>query len=160
MHSASAFEVSDTSFVVVWSLSHVRLFPTPWTATCQASLSFTLFPESAQAHVHWVSDAIWLSHPLSPPSHPALNLSQHQGLFHELSLCIRCPKYWCFDFSISPSNEYSWLISFRIDYFDLFAVQGTLRPFSSPTIWKNKFLGTHLSLWSNSHIHIWLLEKP
>ena len=85
MHSASALEVSDTSFVVVWSLSHVRLFPTPWTATCQPYLSFTIFPEFAQAYVHWVSDAIWLSHPLSSPSPPALNLSQCQGLFSWVS---------------------------------------------------------------------------
>ena len=159
MHSASAFEVSDTSFVVVWSLSHVRLFPTPMDCNMPDFPVLHYLPRVCSSSCP-LSQWCRLSHPLSPPSHPALNLSQHQGLFHELSLCIRCPKYWCFDFSISPSNEYSWLISFRIDYFDLFAVQGTLRPFSSPTIWKNKFLGTHLSLWSNSHIHTWLLEKP
>ena len=68
--------------------------------------------------------AIQPSHPLSSPS-PAFNLSQHQGLFQSV-LCIRWPKYWSFSFSISPSNEYSGLISFRIDWFDLLAVQGTL----------------------------------
>ena len=64
--------------------------------------------ELAQTHIHWVGDAIQPSHPLSPPS-PALNLPQHQGLFHELALWIRWPKYW--SFSISPSNEYSRLIT-------------------------------------------------
>ena len=78
----------------------------------------------AQTHVHWVGDAMQSSYPLSSPS-PALDLS-HIGIFSiELSLRIRWPKYW--DFSISPSNEYSWLVSFRIDWFDLFAVQGTLK---------------------------------
>ena len=70
-------------------------------------------PELAQTHVHWVSDAIQPSHPLSSPSPLALNLSQHQGLFpNESVLRIRWPKYWSFSFSISPSNEYSGLISF------------------------------------------------
>ena len=83
-------------------------------------------PELAQTHVHQVSDAIQPSHPLSSPSPFAFNLSQHQGLSKELALCIRWPKYWSFSFSISPSNEYSGLISFRIDWFDL-AVQETLK---------------------------------
>ena len=65
-------------------------------------------PEFAQIHVYWVSDAIQLSHSLLPPSPPAFNLSQHQGLFDESALRIRWPKYyWSFSFSISPSNEYS-----------------------------------------------------
>ena len=79
--------------------------------------------ELAQTHVHWVSDAIQPSHPLLPPSPLVFNLSQHQGFFYNESvLCIRWPKYWSFSFSISPSNEYSGLISFRIDWVDLFAV--------------------------------------
>ena len=77
----------------------------------------------AQTHDHWSSDAIQPSHPLSSPSPPAFNLSKHQGL-HELALHIRWPKYW--SFSISLSNEYSGLISFRIDWFDL-VVWGTLK---------------------------------
>jgi len=84
-------------------------------------------PELAQTHVHWVGDAIQPSHPLSSPTPPAFNLSQHQGLFYESALCIRWPQYWNFSFSISPSNEYSGLISFRIDWYDLLAVQGTLK---------------------------------
>ena len=83
-------------------------------------------PEFAQTHVHWVSDAIQPSHPLSSPSPPAPNPSQHQSLFQWVSSRIRWPKYWSFSFSISPSNEYSGLISFRIDWLDL-AVQGTLK---------------------------------
>ena len=86
-----------------------------------------LFPEFAQVHVHWVSDAIQQSFPLSPSSPPALNLSQHQSLFQWVALHIRWPKYWSFCFSISPSNEYSGLISSRIDWFDLLAVQGIRR---------------------------------
>ena len=83
--------------------------------------------EFTQTHVHWVSDANQPSHPLSPPS-PALNLSQHQGLFQWLSsLEIRWPRDWSFSFSISPSNKYSGLISFRMDWLDLLAVQGTLK---------------------------------
>ena len=81
-------------------------------------------PELAQTHVHWVSDAIQPFHILLAPSLPALNLFQHQGLFQ----CVGSwPKYWSFSFSISPSNEYLELISFRIDWFDLLAVQGTLK---------------------------------
>ena len=80
-------------------------------------------PEFAQTRVSWVSDAIQPSHPLSSPSLPTLNLSHHQGLCSEFALCII--KYW--SFSISPSNDYSGLISFTIDWLDLLAVQGALK---------------------------------
>ena len=83
--------------------------------------------ELAQTHVHWVGDAIQPSRPLSLPSCPAFNLSQHQGLFQWVSFCFRWPKYWSFSCSISPFNNYSGLISFTIDWFDLLAIQGTLR---------------------------------
>ena len=82
-------------------------------------------PEVAQTHVHRVSEVIQPSHPLLSPSPPAFNLSQHQGLFQWVSSYIMWPKYW--SFSISPSNEYSELISFRMDWFDLLAVEGTLK---------------------------------
>ena len=75
--------------------------------------------ELAQTHVRRVGDAIQPYHPLSSPSPSAFNLSQPQGLFSESVLRIRWPKYWGFSFNISPSNEYSGLISFRIDWFDL-----------------------------------------
>ena len=84
-------------------------------------------PEFTQTHVHQVSDAIQPSHTPLSPSPPAFNLSQHQGLFQWVSSSIRWPEYWSFSFSISPSNEYSGLISFRIDWLDLLAVQGTLK---------------------------------
>ena len=98
------------------------------------------FLELAQTHVHRVSDSIQPSHPLSSPSPPALNLSQHQGLFHESVLHIRWPKYWSFSFSISPSNEYSGLIPFRIDWFHLLAGQGTLQNFLQHHSSKASFL--------------------
>ena len=82
--------------------------------------------EPAPTHVHLVSKAIQPSHPLSSHYPPAFNLSQYQGLFSELVLHIRWPKYWSFSFNISPSNEYSGLISFRMDRLDLLAVKGTL----------------------------------
>ena len=85
-------------------------------------------PEFTQTHVHWVSDAIQPSHPLSSSSPPTFNLSHHQGLFKWVSSLHQVPKYWhfSFSFSISPSIEYLWLISFRMDRLDFFAVQGTL----------------------------------
>ena len=83
-------------------------------------------PELAQTHVHQVCDAIQPSRPLLSPS-PAFNLAQHQSLFQESVLCIRWPEYWSFSFSISPSNECSGLIFFRMDWLDILAVQGTLK---------------------------------
>ena len=97
------------------------LFPTLWTATSQASL----YSDFAQTHVHWVGDAIQtltLCHPLLflPSIFPSIKV-----FFNESALLIRRPKFW--SFTISPFNEYSGLISFRIDWFDLLAVQGTLK---------------------------------
>ena len=97
------------------------------------------FPELAQTHVHRVSDAIQPSHPLLSPS-PAPNPCQRQSLFNESILRIRWPKYWSFSFSISPSNEYSGLISFRIDWFDLLVVQRTLKSFLQHTSSKASIL--------------------
>ena len=84
-------------------------------------------PKLTQTHVHRVSDAIQPSHPLSSPSPPAPNPSQQQSLFNESTLHMTWPKYWSFSFSIIPSNEHPGLISFRMDWLDLLAVQGTLR---------------------------------
>ena len=84
-------------------------------------------PESTQTHVHWVGDALQPSHTPSSPSPPTLNLSQHQHLSNESALCIRWPKYWSCSFNISPSNEHPGLISFRMDWLDVLAVQGTLK---------------------------------
>ena len=82
-------------------------------------------PEFTRTHVHRVIDAIQPSHPLLSPSPPTLNLSQHQSLFQWVSSSHQVTKYW--SFSISPSNEYSGLISLRMDWLDLLAVQGTLK---------------------------------
>ena len=89
-------------------------------------------PEFTQTHVHWVGDAIQPSHPLSSPSPPAFNLSQHQVFSYESALHIRWPKYWSFSFSISPSNDYSGLVSFGMDWLDLLTVQKTLKSFPTP----------------------------
>ena len=83
--------------------------------------------EFTQTHVHWVGDAIQPSHPLLSPSPPVFNLSNITVFSNDSVLCIRWPKYWSFGFSISPSNEYSGLISFRMNWLDLLAVQGTLK---------------------------------
>ena len=117
------------AFVVVeQSLSCVQLFGAAWTAACQASLSFTI----SQSLLRFMAiESVMLSHLLSHPlllsSPSALNLSQQQVFSNELVLRIRWPKYLSFSFSNHPSNEYSVLISFRIDWFDLLAVQGTLK---------------------------------
>ena len=84
-------------------------------------------PEFTQTNVHWVNDVIQSSHPWSSPSPPAFNLSQHHGLFKWVSSSHQVAKYWSFSFNISLSDEYSGLISFRIDWLDLLAVQGTLK---------------------------------
>ena len=103
-------------------------------------------PEPTQTHVHRISDAIQPSHLLSSPS-PAFSLSQHQGLFQWVSSSIRWLKYWSFSFSISPSIEYSGLISFRIDWLDLFAVQGTLKSLPTPQF-KSSYSSVHSFLYS------------
>ena len=118
--------------IVVQSLSYVQFFATPWTATYQASLSFTL----SQSLLKLMSIELVLPSNYLIHCHPLLLLpSIIPGIrvfSSELALCIRWPKYWSFSFSFSPSNEYSGLISFRMDWFDLLAVQGTLKE-SSPT---------------------------
>ena len=92
---------------------------------------------------------------LLPPSiFPSIRIFSNES-----ALCIRWPKYWSFSFSISPSNEYSGLISFRIDWLDLLAVQGTLKSLLQHHSSKASIFSPQLSLWPNSHIHILLLEK-
>ena len=115
------------------------------------SLSICQLPELTQTHVHCVGDAIQPSHSLSSPSPPAFNPSQHQGLSNESVLPIRWSKYWSFSFSISLSNEYSGLISFRIDRLDLLAVQGTLKSLlqhhssKASILWCSAFFTVQLS---------------
>ena len=111
----------------VQSLSRVQLFATPWTAARQASLSITnswsllklMSIESVMPSNH--------RHPLHPRLLPPSIFASIRVFSSESALRIKWPKYWSFSFSISPSNEYSGLISFRIDWFDLLAVEGTLK---------------------------------
>ena len=114
--------------------SHVQLFATPWTATCQASLCIPnsqsllklMSIESVMPSNHLI-----LCHPLLLP--PSIILS-FRVFSNESVLCIRWPKYWSFSFSISPSNEYSRLISFRMDWLDLLESKGLSRVFSNSTV--------------------------
>ena len=114
-------------------------------------------PEFTQTHVHWVSDAIQPSHPLSSPSPPAPNPSQHQSFSSESTLCMRWPKSWSFSFSSIPSKEMPGLISFRMDWLDLLAVQGTLKSLlqhhtsKASILWRSAFFTVQLS---------WPQEKP
>ena len=115
------------SFSSVQSLSRVRLFATPWTVAHQASLSVTssrsllklMSTESVMPSKHLIPCRPLL---LLPSVFPSIRVFSN-----EFVLCIRCPKYWSFSFSISPSNEYSGLISFKMNWLDLPAVQGTLK---------------------------------
>ena len=103
-------------------------------------------PEFTETHVHWISDAIQPSHPLSSPSPPALNLDQHQGLFKWVSSSHQVAKYWSFSLNTSPSNEHPGLISFRMDRSDLLAVQGTLKSPLQHHSSKHQFFSTQFSL--------------
>ena len=148
------------TFSSVQFLSHVRHFVTPWTAACQASLSIT----NSQSLLKLVSIKS-----LMPSNHLILcylllllsSIFPGNRVFpNEAVLCIRWPKYWSFNFNIGPSNEDSGLTSFRIDWFDLLAVQGTLKSLLQISKWIHQFFASQLSLWSSSHIHTWLQEKP
>ena len=113
-------------FSSVQALSHVRLFATPWTTVCQATLSITnsWSPPKPMSIVSVMpSNHLILCHPLLLPSiFPSI-----RAFSNESALRIRWPKYWSFSFNISPSNEHPGLISFRMDWLDLLAVQGTLK---------------------------------
>jgi len=126
---------------------------TPWTAACQAFLSFTI----SQSLLELMSiELVMLSNHLILCCLLLLPSSFHnvRVFSNELALHIRWPKYWSFSFSISPSSECSGLISFRMDWFDILVVQGTLLAiFSSTTVQKQQFFRTQPSLWPNSHIH-------
>ena len=114
-------------------------------------------PEFTQTHVHWVGDATPPSHPLSSPSPPVLNLSQHEGLFQWVfaGQSIGASRLA----SVFPVNIQGW---FPLGLTDLISLQsrGLSRIFSNTTVQKHQFFSTQPSLWSNSHIHPWLLEKP
>ena len=133
-------------FSSVQSLSHVRLYATPWTTACQASLSIAksqsllklMSIESVMPSSHLIVCCPLL---LLPSVFPSIRVFSKESALH-----IRWPKYWSFSFSTSPSHEYSWLISFRIDWFDLLAVQGTLKSLlqhchtNTSIIWRSAFM--------------------
>ena len=114
------------SFVVVQSLGHVQLCD-PMDCSLPGFPVLHHLKELAQTHVHWVGDVIQPFHPQSPPCPPASNVSGIRVFPKESALCIRWSKYWSFRFSINLFSEYSGLISFRMDWFDLLAIQGTLK---------------------------------
>ena len=141
---------------VVQSLSHVWLFVTPWAAVHQGSLCFILY---------WSLFKLMSIRLVMPINHlipfpPTFNLASIRVFSNESVLCIQWPQYWSFSFSISPSNEYSGLISFRIDWVDLFKSKGLSTVFSNTTVQKHQFFSAQLSSQCSSHIHTWPLEKP
>ena len=120
-------EVYPVQFRSVQSLSHVRLFVTPWAAACQASLSINnswSLTKLMSIESVMPSSRLILCHPLLllPSFFPSMRVFSNES-----ALCIRWPKYWSFSFNISPSNEHSGLISFRLDCLNLLAIQGTLK---------------------------------
>ena len=146
-------------FSSVQSLSRVRLFVTPWTTALQASLSIPNSrspPKPMSTESVIPSNHLILCRPLLlPPSiFPSIRVFLNESVLH-----IRWPKYWGFSFNVSPSDECSGLISCRMDWLDLLEVQGTLKSLQHHHS-KHQFFGAQLSLWVDSHIHTWLLEKP
>ena len=128
-------------FIVVHSLSRVWLFVTPWTAAHLASLSFTISQSLLKLmsiELVMPSNHLILCCPLLllPPIFSSIRVFSNES-----ALCIRWPKYWSFSFSISPSNEYSGLISIKVDWFDLLAVQGTLKSLLNTIVQKHQFFG-------------------
>ena len=147
----------SVQFSSVQSLSHVRLFSTPWIVARQASLSITnsrsslrlTFIKSVMPSSHLI-----LCHPLLllPPIPPSITVYSNES-----TLRMRWPKYWSFSFSISPCNDWS-----ALEWTGWSSLQSKRlsRAFSSTTVQKHQFFGSQLSSQSNSHIHTWPLEKP
>ena len=141
------------------SLSCVRLSTTPWTAEHQASLSITnswSWLKLMSIELVMPSNHLFLCRSLLflPPIPPSIRIFSNESNIH-----MRWPKYWSFSFSIGSSKEHPGLISFRIDWLDLLAVQGTLKSLFQHHIQKHQFFGAQLSSQSNSHIHTWQQEK-
>ena len=147
-------------FSSVQSLSHVRLFATPWTVTCQDSLSVTTSqssPKLMSIELVMPSNHLILRGPLLllPSIFPSIRVFSNESV-----LLIRWPKYWSFSFNLSPSSEHPGLIYFRMDWLDLLAVQGTLESLLQHHSSKASIFGAQLSSQSNSHIHTSPMEKP
>ena len=152
--------VMCNSFRLDLSLSRVRLFATPWIAACQASLSITNSRSSLRlTAIESVmpSSYLILCRPflLLPPIPPSIKVFSSES-----TLRMRWPKYWSFSFSIIPSKEIPGMISFRMDWLDLLAVQGTLESLLQHHSSEASFFGAQPSSQSNSHIHTWPVEKP
>ena len=148
-----------SQFSSVQSLSLVRLFVTPWITEHQASLSITKSRSSLRlTSIESVmpSSHLILCRPLllPPPIPPSTRVFSNES-----TLRMRWPKYWSFSLSISPSNQHPGLVSFRMDWLDLLAVQGTLKSLSNTTVQKYQFFSAQLYSQSNSHMHTWPLEK-
>ena len=145
-HSLSFLFTSSVQFSSVQSLSHVRLFETPWTAAHQASLCITnswslpklMSIESVMTSSHFILCHLLL---LLPSIFPSIRVFSSESAF-----CIRWPKYWSFSFNISPTSEHPGLISFRMDWLDLLAVQGTFKSLLRHTVQKHQFFSAQLSL--------------
>ena len=149
-----------SSISSVQSLSRVRLFATPWITACQASLSITNSQSSLKLmsfELVMPSSHLILCRPLLllPPIPPRIRVFSNESAHR-----MRWSKYWSFSFSIIPSNEHPGLISFRMDWFDLLAVQGTLKSLLQHHSSKASIRRCSVSSQSNSHIHTWPLEKP
>ena len=150
--------ISCLQFSSVQSLSIFRLFATPWTTAWQASWSITnswsLLKLMSIKSV-MPSNHLTLCHSLLPPSiSPRIKVFSKESVLH-----LRWPKYCTFSFSISPSYDYSGIISLRMDWLDLLAAQGTLKSPLQHQSSKAPILWHSASLYSNSDIHTWLLEK-
>ena len=147
------------TYVIVHLLNCVQLFVTPWTATCQASLSFTVswnLLRFMSIELVMSSNHLILCCPLLllPSVFPSIRVFSSESAFP-----IRWPKYWRFSFSIIPSNDYSRLFPLGLTGLISLEAKGFSRVFST-TIWKCQLFGFQSSLWSNSCIHTWLLGKP
>ena len=143
-----------------FSLCHIRLFATPWMTAHQASLSFTISRSLLKPLS--IESVIWFNHHIL--RWPLLCLSSVfpniRVLSNESALHIKWSYYWNFSFSTSPPNEYSGLISFMIDCFESPLDCKEIQSLPNTTVQKHHCFGAQLSLWSHSHIHTWLLEKP
>ena len=156
----STTQHSKPAVVVIQSPSHVQLFATPWTAARQASLSLTIsgsLPKLISIALMMPPSylILWCCLLLLPSIFPSIRDFTNESAVH-----IRWPKCWSFNVSIIPSNEYSGLISFRVDWFDLLAVQGTFRSLFQHHSSRHQFFGTLPSLRSSSHNCVWPLGRP
>ena len=159
-HKLESRLLGDISISSGRSLSHVWLFVTPWTTAHQPSLSITncrSLPKPMSIELMMPSNHLIFCQPLLLL--PSI-FSNIRVVSNESGFRIRWPKYRSLSFNISPSNEHPGLISFRMDWMDLLAVQGISRVFSNTIFQKHQFFSAQPSLYSNSHIHTWLLEKP